>query len=529
MVEGMSPLVAIARITRALVANDEEHYALRLIADEASLLMRSRLSVVALRDGAGDYHLRASSGLDAEAKRSLYNRPLSGSGFAVLRAAASHDGEAGVIGCDHAVHDDPAVADFLASIAAAAGTTSSLFAPFLCADGPPLGFLITSLQSPAVDDDLLHATAVLADLAVFVIQTATARAGERTRAYVADALLRAAASVRDSLQLDEVLVGAANAMTAVSGFRRVSINLIDAQNCLDVRATSGLTPDEEAHLRSTRLPLVELAPFMRPEMRVSRSFLFDHRYYEVPPSLLAQVSIPAGSVAVDGRWHPLDSLTVPLLGPDGETIGTISADEPWNGVFPDLSHIQALEFFADQAATAILQARQYEAVAHQASTDPLTGVANRQAFVHALHGAAGTASKGTQCALLFCDVDRFKAVNDTFGHLAGDRALIAVAHALAGGLRPNDLLARYGGDEFVVLLRDVGAEEAIATAERLRARVAALHAPALPEGVTTLRISIGVTVHMADGVTDDTEALMHSADQALYDAKTGGRDCIRVR
>jgi diguanylate cyclase len=156
-----------------------------------------------------------------------------------------------------------------------------------------------------------------------------------------------------------------------------------------------------------------------------------------------------------------------------------------------------------------------------ASTDPLTGVANRLVFEqHMADACLRIAQGGGETSLLVLDIDRFKEINDSFGHAAGDRALRIVAEQLRAGLRSDDLLARYGGEEFVVVLSGVGAEAALRVAESLRKRIENLgfHGQQRPVRIT---LSCGVTVLRGD---DSPDTAFERADSALYRAKRGGRN-----
>jgi diguanylate cyclase (GGDEF)-like protein len=124
--------------------------------------------------------------------------------------------------------------------------------------------------------------------------------------------------------------------------------------------------------------------------------------------------------------------------------------------------------------------------------------------------------------LMMIDVDNFKAFNDRYGHIAGDRVLVAVADALREFLRPTDLVARFGGDEFAVLLPDLKLNQARQTAERIRQQIAALSPPSLS---TAMTVSIGI----ADRTErDDVATLVQRADAAMYDAKEAGRNRVAV-
>lgn len=156
-------------------------------------------------------------------------------------------------------------------------------------------------------------------------------------------------------------------------------------------------------------------------------------------------------------------------------------------------------------------------LAHRASHDPLTALPNRAAFDEAL--AARLAAGAARFALLFIDADNFKAVNDGFGHAAGDAVLVALSQRIKALLHPGDFAARIGGDEFVMIVDPAGHDaQPDSLAERLRAAIA--DPITLPGGDSyRLSVSIGVAVHPADG-TDPT-ALLTAADAAMYADKLG--------
>lgn len=157
-----------------------------------------------------------------------------------------------------------------------------------------------------------------------------------------------------------------------------------------------------------------------------------------------------------------------------------------------------------------------------AMTDTLTGLANRRTFFeYAEKEVARTARYRTPFSLLMVDADRFKAVNDTHGHAAGDEVLRHLAAVLKNTVRTTDLPARYGGEEFVVLLPETGAVDALILAERLRAGV---EAASVVVGDKILRYTISIGVAQAPAASPDLKSILAVADAALYRAKSEGRN-----
>jgi diguanylate cyclase (GGDEF)-like protein/PAS domain S-box-containing protein len=173
-------------------------------------------------------------------------------------------------------------------------------------------------------------------------------------------------------------------------------------------------------------------------------------------------------------------------------------------------------FVTNVAALKALEAR----LQKLASLDSLTSVYNRLRFEQALEAEIARSERsGEPFALLMFDLDHFKRVNDTYGHHVGDQVLKGVVRAVRSRLRAVDMLARWGGEEFMVLAPETDAEGGRALAERIRREVGDTDLP----GPGTVTISIGVTVY-APG--DDPDALVHRVDEALYRAKEGGRDRV---
>jgi two-component system cell cycle response regulator len=160
-----------------------------------------------------------------------------------------------------------------------------------------------------------------------------------------------------------------------------------------------------------------------------------------------------------------------------------------------------------------------------ALTDPLTSLYNQRYLMRHLRGLL-EGNQTRELAVLMIDVDRFKLVNDEFGHATGDHALRMVADTLRANTRVFDSLARYGGEEFVVVMPGTDAEDALAAAERLRSAVELMPFECAPGVSHQLTVSVGVACAANEAITP--EALLRAADTALYEAKRGGRNRVEL-
>jgi diguanylate cyclase (GGDEF)-like protein len=163
--------------------------------------------------------------------------------------------------------------------------------------------------------------------------------------------------------------------------------------------------------------------------------------------------------------------------------------------------------------------------------DTKTGLLNASTWEEEAEVEIGRAVRtGTPVAVALVDIDHFKTVNDTYGHLIGDKALRAVTDALRGQLRAYDLAGRFGGEEFALLLPHAGEADARTVAERLRAYIAAMTIPVdddKPSG-PCVRVTISVGVASLDGESRELTDLLAAADAALYYAKETGRNRTHV-
>jgi diguanylate cyclase (GGDEF)-like protein/PAS domain S-box-containing protein len=212
----------------------------------------------------------------------------------------------------------------------------------------------------------------------------------------------------------------------------------------------------------------------------------------------------------DARFRGRDGSMIPVA----YTASAVLSDERPSGAVVAFRNITERKAFEDE-------------LHHHAFYDGLTGLANRRLLVERLDQALQrSALDGKTHALIFVDVDRFKSINDSLGHVTGDEFLVAIAARLKGVVRARDLLARFGGDEFVVLLQDVtGVDEAVVAGRRI---CSAVERPmVLPNGYEMVAtVSVGIALTEPDAAADD---VLRDADVAMYEAKTrGGGGVYRV-
>ncbi|HZW91491.1 MAG TPA: sensor domain-containing diguanylate cyclase [Candidatus Eremiobacteraceae bacterium] len=218
-------------------------------------------------------------------------------------------------------------------------------------------------------------------------------------------------------------------------------------------------------------------------------------------------------------------MRIPLVS-FGQTLGVLALDSSLPDAFRD-GDLQSLESVADICATAIQNAHYVERVKQLAYLDGLTGIFNRRFFeLRILEEIDRARRYGTGMAVVMADIDQFKRLNDEFGHVLGDEVLRQVSSLFHQQVRKIDVVCRYGGEEFGILLTQTTAAHAMNIAEKLRKMVAGWQFPGVPRTVT---ISAGTAAFPEHGTTRDE--LVKAADAALYVAKQAGRNrvCVGIR
>jgi diguanylate cyclase (GGDEF)-like protein/PAS domain S-box-containing protein len=216
-------------------------------------------------------------------------------------------------------------------------------------------------------------------------------------------------------------------------------------------------------------------------------------------------------------------MAVPLLH-NQKLTGCLVLESRRPGQYDQAEQILA-EAVASQAAIAIQNANLFQKVREQALTDPLTGVYNRRYFFEMANREIEQARQsGQELGLILMDLDHFKLVNDTYGHLAGDQVLAQLAQIMRQQVRSSDVICRYGGEEFAILLPEINIKGVIQVAERVHHEIFQARVKSR-KGEVKVTVSMGVV--MLDEQTAAIEDLLHQADRALYAAKLAGRNCVR--
>jgi diguanylate cyclase (GGDEF)-like protein len=298
-----------------------------------------------------------------------------------------------------------------------------------------------------------------------------------------------------SIEFDELLDRVLDAALEVPGFDAAMVAL-EEQSGPPTIATRGMTAEEAAH----------------------------------PPSS-GSSDLPSGPITVSYRYGPGDAantelirggLFVWLVGREGQALGTLAMFWRTPGFDPPPERIAALEQIAAACIPAIENARRYREARRLAETDALTGFYNQRYFHETLRRESLRAQRyGRRLALVLIDLDDFKRVNDTIGHLAGDAVLAQIAEKMRDQIRSVDIGCRIGGDEFAVILPESTTVEAELLFQRMHETIRTVNMP----GGQHVRLSAGIA-ELQHGET--AAGLFERADTALYRAKDLGKDRASV-
>jgi len=394
----------------------------------------------------------------------------------------------------------PDVEKFPGYIVGHAHTRSEYAVPLIVRD-KVVGVL--DVQSDLLDfldretQDLLLVFATQASIA---IQNAQLYALERRRASQLEAINAIARHTTNVLEVPELLMRACELVLGAFGADHVSV-LLHEEDSLVLRAQAGkLSPIP------TGVPVPPSVPLC------GRAFLTNLSVLEN--------NISASPAAAPLCREAKSELALPLVAL-GSSVGVLVLDSTSDNAF-DASDMQPLESVADICAGAIQNARYFDQVRQLAYRDGLTGVFNRRYFeTRILEEIARAHRYENEVSVLMIDIDHFKELNDEFGHLLGDEVLRRMSGLFVQHLRKSDIVCRYGGDEFAVLLPETSSAVAVAVAEKLRRLAQLCEFAGVPRPVT---LSIGAASLPSNGHSRDH--LIRAADGALYSAKQNGRNTV---
>jgi diguanylate cyclase (GGDEF)-like protein len=352
--------------------------------------------------------------------------------------------------------------------------------------------------------------------AAMALENAYLYADSRRKAEEFEALYQLSQTMSSTFNLQDILTRISQTVSALLHAQAMSLMLL-SQDGRTLSTVAGYNLSEDA------LQAVET---VRSRQESSPSLI---AVREKRPVAIADLSIDTAYVPwlQKARERGYRSfLAIPLIAQD-RALGCMNLYLTDGHEF-DADEIQLLSTFASQAAISIENARLFEETRQLAITDELTGLANHRQFYNQLAREFRRAQRYRRpLTLLMLDLDHFKEYNDRFGHLAGDQALREIGEVLRRNARDVDILARYGGEEFAIILPETDLERAIIQAERTRVAIAS-HAfrgkDSSPKG--DLTVSVGVAA-LTPGMRK-IEELVHDADQALYRAKSQGRNRLEL-
>jgi diguanylate cyclase (GGDEF)-like protein len=310
-------------------------------------------------------------------------------------------------------------------------------------------------------------------------------------------------SIASRADLEDVLDAIVNGACELLGDELVDLSLIDPEDpsMLEVVASVGYPPKVLEQIRHTPVGVGIAGHAVRERRPIAVED------YGADPRRMPDVAVEGLQAIISAPVYQRGELVGAL------SLGTRRADRRYSEIERD-----AVIAFAEHAGLALNDAKAAEETAHQAFHDPLTGLANRALFVDRLAQSRTRASAaGDSVGVLFADLDGFKTVNDSLGHAAGDQLLIIVGQRLASVVGPTDTVARFGGDEFAILVEDV--RQPIELARTARLALDALERVIEVEGREVfVTASIGIAVGL-----EETEDLLRNADLAMYEAKGQGK------
>ena len=337
---------------------------------------------------------------------------------------------------------------------------------------------------------------------------------EHEQRVFAEGLRDAAAAVNSTLDFDGLLDRIFESLVRVVECESASVMLLEPADG-SVRVVR--SPGYARHFGDTATE--ELPP-----RRVSETATLKRMFHTRQPIVVVDADVEPMWAHDDALVSVRSYVAAPIF-IDDEPIGFLTLESAVPGRFEE-KHAQQVSALANQAAAAIDKSRLHERLRQLAITDTLTGVFNRRGFAQlAEHVIASAKRSRRSTAVAVVDVDHFKTVNDRYGHTVGDKVLCTVAACCLNHVRAVDVVARFGGDEFVILFPETDGEEANLVAERI-CKAIFTGSPAFVSLGVRVNVSVCVGVAAQLGPDTDLDLLLTTADNALYAAKEAGRNRV---
>jgi diguanylate cyclase (GGDEF)-like protein len=458
----------------------------RILAIAHDFFHLPNVAVMLVDQEAGQLYVRSQIGWDPGKDQFRYGHHEGITGAAVLKKRPV---------CAPDVTKDPRY------ICAAQSTRSELAIPLMVCD-EVVGVL--DCQSERLDhfnDETVELLTLFSTQASIAIQNARLYSLERQRARQLEAINTIAQQSTAVMDLEELLARVCSVIQKAFQVSHVSL-LLREESDLVLRAHQGT-----------------LTPCLPPGGRFSAR---QEPWARVLSTSGTVIENDLGAVPELDRLfkESASRLSIPLIS-FGQTLGVLTLHSAQPSAFRQ-SELQSLESVADICANSIQNAHYVERVKQLAYLDGLTGIFNRRFFELRISEEIERARRyGTGMAVIMADIDSFKRLNDEFGHLLGDEVLRQVSSLFHQQLRKIDVVCRYGGEEFALLLTQINTQQAVALAEKLRRAVESYQFPGVPRTVT---ISAGIAAFPEHGKSRDE--IVRAADNGLYAAKQAGRNRV---
>ncbi len=321
--------------------------------------------------------------------------------------------------------------------------------------------------------------------------------------------------LKSNISFVDLMMRVANIIHDDLGWEYVLVSIVKPDDSIERIAYAGITEDDFKKLKANCPTLSFVKNIMRDEFKISNSYFIPE---EANINLPDEMTYIGKYDMVDSTsWKDKDLLWVPIYDRSGKMIAYISPDKPRSGKRPSTEDITILEIFANQVLVAIENSSEFETLQEKTIRDPQTGLYNHTEFYKRIDKLVKEKEK---FSLLMMDIDDFKFVNDSYGHQTGDTIIEYLAERIKLSIRHGDIAARYGGDEFAVILKGTEKTMASMIAERLRLSVA--------EGNPPVKITISIGISEYPSNASNLNDVVFAADQALYMAKMRGKNQVEI-